>query len=123
MKGKILLLIAGIITLVSGAIGLLASLGMVGVSVMTSGNMIVVILIAVTVVVAVAMIVIGIMGIMYRERPDKVKMLMTIGIVLIVIEAIALVINIVAGSSPVSSIGGLILGVLYYIGAHLNKQS
>jgi hypothetical protein len=123
MHGRILLLVAGIIMVVFGAIGLFASTLLVGLSASTGGGVIDSLLGGILVVVAIVMIVIGILGIIYRKRPDKAKLLMVIGIILIVLEAISLAQTALAGSNPVSAIGGIVLGALYFFGALLNHRA
>jgi hypothetical protein len=98
-----------------GSIVLIGASAMYGVGVATA-------LSAVLIIISAAMIVIGVMGVRYRARPDKAKSLMIIGIVLIIIEAVALAMNITAGSNPASAIGGIILGLLYIVGTNMNRS-
>jgi len=119
MRGKVWLLVAGIIMVVCGGIGFSASI----VLVLAALEYGVGLALAITaMVVSAIMVVAGIPGIAYRKRADKVKLLIVIGIILMVLDAIALVVNIALASNPASAIGGIILGVLYLIGAKKNES-
>ena len=69
--------------------------------------------------------VVGILGVKWCNRPDKAGVLFVLGIVLIVLAALSLLSSFSSDSSTsvVSSVLGLVLPVLYTLGAWQNKQS
>ena len=70
-------------------------------------------------------LVVGILGVKWCNRPDKAGVLFVLGIVLIVLAALSLLSSFSSDSSTsvVSSVLGLVLPVLYTLGAWQNKQS
>ena len=70
-------------------------------------------------------LVVGILGVKWCNRPDKAGTLFVLGIILIVLAALSLLSSFGgdSSSSVVSGLIGLVLPVLYTLGAWQNKQS
>ncbi len=68
-------------------------------------------------------LVFGILAVRWCNRPDKARTLFIMGIVLLVLAVVDLVAVFVQGTSIMSGLLGLVLPILYTIGAHWNEES
>ncbi len=130
MKGEKFLKITGILMIIGGALGIIFGLlAVVGVAALASaveGSAGVLYLAAFLVLVsAIIELIAGIMGVKYCKVPEKAQSCLVIGIVVAVMSVLGQILNVVGGSSfsATSLITGLILPVLYIVGAVLNKKS
>jgi hypothetical protein len=124
VRGRVLLAAAGVILIISGVFGLLTGVlfGSIGTfgdldSVMLSGTL----GLAAGLIVISSLITIffGILGIRYRERPDKTTTLIVIGVILIVMDGLSLIRE---TDNFASGAAGIVLGALYIVGAVLNDR-
>lgn len=137
MKGKTFLQVTGILMIIGGAISLIASLGLGGLTTLLAvisgeyvdglGALFALVAIAVvfSIIGSVVELVAGIIGVKNCGKPEKAGVCLGWGIAVIVISVISNVLTIVGGSdfSVLSLILGLVLPVLYVVGAALNKKS
>lgn len=137
MKGKTFLQVTGILMIIGGAIGLIASLGLGGLTTVLAvisgeyvdglGTLFALVAIAVvfSIIGSVVELVAGIIGVKNCGKPEKAGVCLGWGIAVIVISVISNVLTIVGGSdfSVLNLILGLVLPVLYVVGAALNKKS
>lgn len=125
-RGKNFLLVCGIIMIVFGAISSLASIiAIFGVAVLLATGMVLTAIQGVVGIIAsVCELVTGIVGVVNCKKPEKAGTCMTLGIILIALQAISFILGLIGGSfGIIGLILGLILPVLYVIGANLNKNS
>lgn len=136
LKGKTMLKVVGILYIVFAAIsilmGLVAIAGGAALGITGGGEGLALGLGAAAMILGVIAIlssafslVVGILGVKWCNRPDKAQVLFVLGVVLIVLAALNLL-SAFGGdssSSVVSSLIGLVLPVLYTVGAWQNKQS
>lgn len=129
MKGKNYLKVTGILMIIGGCIGIiggiiaLISVGALAALLETSmgslmfGSLLVLIS-------AIIQLIAGIMGVRYCARPEKAQSCIVIGAVVAVLSVAGNLISVVAGNgfNIMNMITGLILPVLYIIGARLNKK-
>ncbi|MDR2672647.1 MAG: hypothetical protein LBC35_05065 [Coriobacteriales bacterium] len=134
MRGRTYLLVAGILLVISGCVGLLmgivAQVLMAQIAAGLSSSQsqapmgLDMLTMAILVISAAITIVIGVLGIIWRERPDKTTPLKVIGIVLIALAVLGLIFSppasLIALISPLATIA---LGVVYVVGAYLNERS
>lgn len=128
MQGKGFLKVCGILMIIGGAIGLISSIilaataGVTAVALAYVG-------ISAGVIVAAAIIgvigsalelVAGILGVKNCDKPEKAMSCVVMGIV---VAALTIVSNIIYFSGILSLLLGLVLPVLYLIGAFLNKKA
>ena len=137
MKGKTFLQVTGILMIIGGAIGLIASLGLGGLTTVLAvisgeyvdglGTLFALVAIAVvfSIIGSVVELVAGIIGVKNCGKPEKAGVCLGWGIAVIVISVISNVLTIVGGSdfSVLNLILGLVLPVLYVVGAALNNSS
>lgn len=129
MKGKNFLKVTGILMIIGGAFGIIAGIiAVVGVSAMavlletgTGGLMFASILILVS---AIIQLVAGISGVKNCARPEKASSCLVMGILVAVLSLAGNITTSVLGGSfsVVNLITGLVLPVLYIIGAVMNKK-
>ena len=128
LKGRLLLKVVGILYIIFAALSILtglmavvggAALGIAGGESLALG------LGAIAILSSTFSLVVGILGVKWCNRPDKAGTLFVLGIVLIVLAALSLLSSFSSDSSTsvVSSVLGLVLPVLYTLGAWQNKQS
>ena len=128
-KGAGFLKVTGILMIIGGAISLIvaiiALLGIATLAVLGASSGMVYAAGALTLVSAVAELVAGIIGVANAKKPEKAGTCMGWGIVVAVLCVAGSILTVVGGSSfPVFSlILGLVLPVLFIIGAAKNKQA
>lgn len=131
-KGAGFLKVTGILMIIGGAIalivGIIAIAGIAALAYLSAGLISSGLLYAagiLTVVSAVAELVAGIVGVKNCKRPEKAGACMVWGIIVAVLCVAGCILTVAGGSSfPVFSlILGLVLPVLYIIGAAKNKQA
>ena len=132
-KGKGLLKVTGILLIIFGAIAAVISLAAIagGGLAATSGSAIgaaaggIAIFAGFILLVGAALeLIAGIFGVKNCDKPDKSQSCLVLGILMLVIQVISMIVSISAGSfNFFTTIIGLILPVLYTIGAVQNKQS
>lgn len=134
--GQAMLKVAGILLIIGGAASaLLGLLGLAGGALLGAvGNEIAgdvgaaagifVVLISLMVLVSGGFsLVVGIIGVKNAGNLEKAQLCFTLGIVLIILQGISLVISLIGGDfSPTSAIG-LVLPIVYLLGANKNKQA
>lgn len=136
MKGKTFLQVTGILMIIGGGIGFIASLALGGLTTVLAimggevdgmGALIALAAIAVvlSIIGSVVELVAGIIGVKNCGKPEKAGVCLGWGIAVIVISVISNILTIAGGSdfSVLSLILGLVLPVLYVVGAVLNKKS
>ena len=132
-RGK--LTVTGILYIIFGALGLLLSLallaggglllaagaGTVGIALGAVAG----ILGAITVLTAVFYLILGILGVRNCDQPEKCGVNFVLGIIVLVLVVIGLVVNVATTgpSGALSSVVGLVLSILYVMGAKENKDA
>ena len=125
----------GILYIIFGALGLLLSLallaggglllaagaGTVGIALGAVAG----ILGAITVLTAVFYLILGILGVRNCDKPEKCGVNFVLGILVLVLVVIGLVVNVATTgpSGALSSVVGLVLSILYVMGAKENKDA
>ena len=125
----------GILYIIFGALGLLLSLallaggglllaagaGTVGIALGAVAG----ILGAITVLTAVFYLILGILGVRNCDKPEKCGVNFVLGILVLVLVVIGLVVNVATTgpSGALSSVVGLVLPILYVMGAKENKDA
>ena len=125
----------GILYIIFGALGLLLSLallaggglllaagaGTVGIALGAVAG----ILGAITVLTAVFYLILGILGVRNCDKPEKCGVNFVLGIIVLVLVVIGLVVNVATTgpSGALSSVVGLVLSILYVMGAKENKDA
>lgn len=131
VKGSRFLNITGILMIIGGALmmilSLIAIVGIAALAYLSDGEISSSLLYgsgALALVSAVVQLVAGIMGVKYCNRPDKAGTCMGWGIAVAVLFIISMVLNYVGGGEfkVVSLATGLIIPVLYIIGAYKNMK-
>jgi hypothetical protein len=124
-QGSTLLKVVSIILIVVGSIGLVAALlsiaSIAALIYLGVGKAILYVALVFTIITAVLEFVSGIIGTINWAKPEKAKTCKTLGIMMIICEVLAIIINIVGGQSfgsiAFGAIAGTVLPVLYFIGA------
>ena len=132
-RGK--LKVTGILYIIFGSLGLLLSLallaggglllaagaGTVGIALGAVAG----ILGAITVLTAVFYLILGILGVRNCDKPEKCGVNFVLGIIVLVLVVIGLVVNVATTgpSGALSSVVGLVLSILYVMGAKENKDA
>lgn len=132
-RGK--LKVTGILYIIFGTLGLLLSLallaggglllaagaGTVGIALGAVAG----ILGAITVLTAVFYLILGILGVRNCDKPEKCGVNFVLGIIVLVLVVIGLVVNVATTgpSGALSSVVGLVLSILYVMGAKENKDA
>ncbi len=133
MEGKNFLKVTGILMIIGGAIAIITSV----LSLITIITMMAVIVYAgfspllawITVILAfggsILELIAGIMGVKYCDDPQKAKMLVGYGVIIVAICILNNIIGLIigAGFSVVSLLVGLVIPILYIIGASKNMKS
>ena len=135
-KGKTMLKVVGILYIVFAAISIIGGLllmlgggifaaGGVAAGEMLGAGMGGIVLIGgiILILSSILGLVTGILGVKYCARPEKAQTCFVLGIILIVFAAFNLLSAISGDSSVFSALVGLVLPVLYTLGAYWNKQS
>ncbi len=132
MKGKNFLKVCGILMIIGGGLGviisIIAAIGAAAVQTLatavdaasmgvSTGSMWVAVVLAI--VGSVLELVCGIVGCVNCSKPEKAMVNIVFGVLVVVIQIIALIMNF----SVPSLITGFIVPALYLVGAFLNKQS
>ncbi|MDR2670880.1 MAG: hypothetical protein LBC26_04075 [Oscillospiraceae bacterium] len=122
MDGRKFLRVTGILMIIGGALSLLlgfiALFGSLVVDLLGGSGLLVAATILILIGGAVELVA-GIFGVLYAERPDKAQTCIVMGII---VTALSLVSN-VLNFSVQSLVLGLVLPVLYLVGAFKNKQA
>ena len=130
-KGTAFLKVTGILMIIGGAIsvitGIIAALGVAALVYISDGTVSSALLYAsviLMIVSAVAELVAGIIGVANCKKPDKAGSCIVLGIIVAVLSVAGTILNSVGGGSfsAFSLILGLVLPVLYIIGAVFNKK-
>ena len=142
-KGKTILKVVGILFIIFGAISVIISLlalvggaALAGASGMlegadagmvAAGGAIVIVAGVVALIQSVIDLIAGILGVKNCDKPEKAQTCFILGVVIIVIAIIsdifAFISSGVNASTIISALIGLVLPVLYVVGANKNKQS
>lgn len=134
MKGKVLLQVTGILMMIGGVLNsVIGILSMIGGSLAMRGLDVFLILTSVILLVdGVIELIAGILGVKNCNHPEKASSCLALGIATIVLTLLGAVFNLYTGNNVLSIgnninvlvvISGLVLPVLYVIGAVLNNQS
>ena len=135
LKGKTMLKVVGILYIIFAALSILtdllavvggAALGIAGGESLALGlGVVAMVLGVIAILSSVFSLVVGILGVKWCNRPDKAGALFVLGVVLIVLAALNLLSAFSSDSSAsvAGSVLGLVLPVLYTLGAWQNKQS
>ena len=130
-KGAGFLKVTGILMIIGGAIsiimGIVAALGVAALVYISSGTVSSALLYAsvtLMIVSAVAELVAGIIGVANCKKPEKAGVCIVWGIIVAVLSVAGTILNSVGGGSfsAFSLILGLVLPVLYIVGAVINKK-
>lgn len=129
MKGRKFLKVTGILMIIGGAFGIIGGIvAMIGVGALAAvletsagGLMLASALILVS---AVFQLIAGIMGVKNCDKPEKAQSCIVIGVIVAILSVAGNVISNVLGSdfNIISYATGLIIPVLYIIGAVKNKE-
>ena len=129
MKGRKFLKVTGILMIIGAAFGIIGGIiAMIGVGALAAvletsagGLMLASALILVS---AVFQLIAGIMGVKNCDKPEKAQSCMVIGVIVAILSVAGNVISSVLGSSfnITSYVTGLVIPVLYIIGAVKNKE-
>ncbi len=124
--GKGLLKVSGILLIIFGAIAivlmLLALVASVALIALSPAALILVLACIIGLAGAVLDLIAGILGVKNCDKPEKAKSCFVFGIILIAIQVVSMVLSISGGSFDWTSIVGLVLPVLYLVGASQNKK-
>lgn len=110
-KGAGFLKVTGILMIIGGAIGIIFSIiALLGIAALVG---------------SIAQLVAGIIGVANCKKPEKAMTCIVFGVIVAVFNVAGVILNVAGGGSFnfVSLITGLILPVLYVIGAGLNKKA
>lgn len=130
MKGKIFLKVTGILMIIGGAFGIIGGfVALIGASALaavletSAGGLVfssVLILAS-----AIFQLIAGIMGVKNCEKPEKAQSCLIMGVIVAILSVAGNVISNVLGSqfSIINYATGLIIPVLYIIGAAKNKET
>ena len=128
-KGANFLKVCGILMIIGGAAAIIASiLGFAGIAVLASlgaNSALLTVSVILALVGGVIELIAGIIGVKNCKDPSKATTCIVWGVLVAVLTVVSLIINSVAGGnfSVVSLITGLIIPILFIIGAVLNKKS
>lgn len=126
--GKNYLLVVGILLVIGGGLSMFLVIPtlLLGVASLSLGGLGVIIFLAALLACAMAIIdlIAGIVGIVNRNKPEKAKVCMGLGITMIVFAVLGFISSIGAQDvNYVSSLFGFILPILYLVGASKNKNA
>ncbi len=131
-KGAGFLKVTGILMIIGGAIGIIFSiialLGIAALATLADAHYELGMLYAagaVALVGSIAQLVAGIIGVANCKKPEKAMTCVVFGVIVAVFNVAGVILNVAGGGSFnfVSLITGLILPVLYIIGAYMNKKA
>lgn len=129
MKGRKFLKVTGILMIIGGSIAIIAGIiAVIGASAMavlletSAGGLIFASVL--TLVSAVIQLIAGIMGVKNSARPEKAQSCLVMGVLVALFSVAGNIMTVVLGSdfNVIGLITGLVLPVLYIIGAVLNKK-
>ena len=130
MKGKMFLKVTGILMIIGAAFGIIGGIiAMIGVGALAAvletsavGLMLASVLVLAS---AVFQLIAGIMGVKNCEKPEKAQSCLIMGVIVAILSVAGNVISNVLGSqfSIINYATGLIIPVLYIIGAAKNKET
>lgn len=129
MKGRKFLKVTGILMIIGGSIAIIAGIiAVIGASAMavlletSAGGLIFASVL--TLVSAVIQLIAGIMGVKNSARPEKAQSCLAMGVLVALFSVAGNIMTVVLGSdfNVIGLITGLVLPVLYIIGAVLNKK-
>ncbi|HHX37707.1 MAG TPA: hypothetical protein GX717_06985 [Clostridiaceae bacterium] len=119
----ILLIIGGGIGVILGILGLVATIGFAALG---GGTFAALLIIAVVLAIlgSVISLVTGILGVKYSARPDKAQICIVFGIITIAINVLSIILTVVGDGdfSAMSALTGLVVPVIYLVGAFQNKK-
>ena len=130
-KGATLLKVMGILMIIGGAISVVMSIiavaGIAAIAYLSDGAVSMGMLYAsgaLMVVGSVAELIAGILGVANSKKPEKAKTCVVWGAIVAALSAAGIVLNAIGGGSfsAVSAVTGLVLPVLYIIGAARNRM-
>ena len=129
-KGATLLKVTGILMIIGGAISIVMSIiavaGIAAIAYLSDGAVSMGMLYASTALMAVgsvAELIAGILGVANSKKPEKAKTCVVWGVIVAALSVAGIVLNAIGGGSfsAVSAVTGLVLPVLYIIGAARNR--
>ncbi len=127
-KGATLLKVTGILMIIGGAISIVMSIiavaGIAAVAYLSDGAVSMGMLYAsgaLMVVGSVAELIAGILGVANSKKPEKAKTCVVWGVIVAALSVAGIVLNAIGSFSAVSAVTGLVLPVLYIIGAARNR--
>lgn len=129
-KGATLLKVTGILMIIGGAISVVMSIiavaGIAAIAYLSDGAVSMGMLYASTALMAVgsvAELIAGILGVANSKKPEKAKTCVVWGVIVAALSVAGIVLNAIGGGSfsAVSAVTGLVLPVLYIIGAARNR--
>lgn len=133
VPGKGLLKVTGIlfvifagITLLFGLIGLIGSVALGAALGGASGAVLagaLILALVIALVVAVLELIAGIFGIKNCDKPEKSTTCIVFGTIILVLSVISMISSITSGQFQWTSIFGIALPILYFIGAVMNKKA
>ena len=130
-KGATLLKVTGILMIIGGAISVVMSIiavaGIAAIAYLSDGAVSMGMLYASAALMAagsVAELIAGILGVANSKKPEKAKTCVVWGAIVAALSAAGIVLNAIGGGSfsAVSAVTGLVLPVLYIIGAARNRM-
>lgn len=130
-KGATLLKVTGILMIIGGAISVVMSIiavaGIAAIAYLSDGAVSMGMLYASTALMAVgsvAELIAGILGVANSKKPEKAKTCVVWGVIVAALSVAGIVLNAIGGGSfsAVSAVTGLVLPVLYIIGAARNRM-
>ena len=130
-KGATLLKVMGILMIIGGAISVVMSIiavaGIAAIAYLSDGAVSMGMLYASTALMAVgsvAELIAGILGVANSKKPEKAKTCVVWGVIIAALSVAGIVLNAIGGGSfsAVSAVTGLVLPVLYIIGAARNRM-
>lgn len=131
-KGAGFLKVTGILMIIGGALGIIFSiialLGIAALATLADAHYELGMLYAaggVALVGSIAQLVAGIIGVANSKKPEKAMTCVVFGVIVAVFNVAGVILNVAGGGSFnfVSLITGLILPVLYIVGAYMNKKA
>ena len=122
-KGATLLLVMGIIYVVIGGLAIIGGIGLAATASMLAlaGIPMVGFLAFIAIIAGAWSLIVGILGIINRSKLEKASMLMIIGIVALALDLLSFILSASIMAFSVLSLVGLVIPILYIIGAHQNK--
>ncbi len=116
-----LVFVVSIIMIVGGAIGLITNLAAASAILYVFGGVGIAVLI-VSVILGVVEIIAGILGVRGASDPAQGQRLFTLGIALLALAVVMMIVNIMTGSVGATAVVGLLLPILFVVGANQLRQ-